>query len=88
MKLTELTKGELCELIKSLRGANSFILQYRIDEFLRKRFERKSAELLDALDKVNIVTDFEEFKKINKELDDLHNNAEYYLQLDELNENL
>lgn len=88
MKLTELTKDELCELIKSLRGKNSFILRYRIDEFLRKRFERKSDELLDALDKVNIVTDFEEFKEINKELDDLHNNAEYYLQLDELNENL
>lgn len=86
MKLAELTKDELCALIKNLRGRNSFILRYRIDEFLRKRFERKSAELLDALDKVNIVTDFEEFKKINKKLDDLRNNAEYYLQLDELNE--
>lgn len=88
MKLSELTKAELCELVKSMQGVNSlFTVRHCIYQFLCKRFDRKTGELLDALDKVNIVTDFEEFKEINKKLDELHNNAEYYLQLDELNGN-
>lgn len=86
MKLSELSKSELCELIVSLRGKTSFLTQHKIAEFLRKRWERKNEELLAELDRVNIMDDFANFKKINKELDKLHNNANYYLHLDELRE--
>ncbi len=84
MKISELTKSELCELVESLRGASAFSLLYKISEFLRIRWERKSKELLAELDKVDPMKDFAKFKRINKELDKLHNNAEYYLRLDEL----
>lgn len=84
MKISELTKTELCELVESIRGASAFLLRYKIDEFLRKRWERKSEELLAEFGKVDPMKDFARFERINKELDKLHNNADYYLRLDEL----
>lgn len=83
MKISELTKTELCELIMSLQGASAFSLRYKIDEFLRQRWERKRKKLLAEFDKVDIMKDFARFERINKELDKLHNNADYYLRLDE-----
>lgn len=76
MKITELTKDELCELVKSLKYVIPyFTLRYGIDRFLRKRWERKKEELLAELDKVDVTKNFAQFKRINDELDKLHNNA-------------
>ena len=76
MKIEELKKDELCELVKSLRSVEVFIFRYKIEEFLQKRWERKSKKLLDELCKVDVTKNFTKFKRINDELDELYNNAE------------
>ncbi len=83
MKLTELSKNELCELIKRISDSG-FYFRFAIDNYLRERWEKKNNELLSELNKVDIIKDFKKFQRINKQLDKLHNDSDYYLQLDEL----
>lgn len=82
MKITELTKDELCELVKRLLTSRNAICA--LNGFLLERQEKKFNELMTEFEKTDPVKDFTKFKKINEQLDKLHNNAEYYLQLDEL----
>ena len=54
-----------------------------INEFLIERQNRKFNELMTEFEKTDITKDFAKFKRINKRLDRLHNDTNYYLQLDE-----
>lgn len=86
MKLTDLTKAELCELLKRIltsRLSSKFVL----NRFLCERQERKFNELMTEFEKTDIMKDFAKFNRINKQLDKLHNDSNYYLQLDELKRN-
>ena len=82
MKLTELTKDELCELVKRILKS-SLSAKYVINEFLIERQNRKFNELMTEFEKTDITKDFAKFKRINKRLYRLHNDTNYYLQLDE-----
>ncbi len=83
MKLKDLTKVELCELLKRIltsRLSPNFV----INRFLCERQERKFNELMTEFETTDIMKDFAKFNRINKQLDKLHNDINYYLQLDEL----
>ena len=82
MKLTELTKDELCELVKRLLTLSPSA-KYEINRFLIERQNRKFNELMTEFEKTDPIKDFAKFKRINKRLDRLHNDTNYYLQLDE-----
>lgn len=82
MKLTELTKGELCELVKRLLMSRNAICA--LNGFLLERQEKKFNELMTEFEKTDPMKDFAKFKRINEQLDKLHNDKNYYLQLDEL----
>jgi len=83
MKLIQLTKDELCELVKRILKS-SLSAKYVINEFLIERQNRKFNELMTEFEKTDPVKDFAKFKRINEQLDKLHNDKNYYLQLDEL----
>lgn len=83
MKITELKKDELCELVKRLltwRHSAKFV----INSYLLERQEKKFNELMTEFENTDPVKDFAKFKRINEQLDKLHNDKNYYLQLDEL----
>ncbi len=82
MKLIQLTKDELCELVKRILKS-SLSAKYVIKEFLIERQNRKFNELMTEFEKTDITKDFAKFKRINKRLDRLRNDTNYYLQLDE-----
>lgn len=82
MKLTELTKDELCELVKRLLTLSPSA-KYEINRFLIERQNRKFNELMTEFEKTDITKDFAKFKRINERLDRRHNDTNYYLQLDE-----
>lgn len=82
MKLTELTKDELCELVKRILKS-SLSAKYVINEFLLERQNRKFNELMAEFEKTDPIKDFAKFKRINERLVRLHNDTNYYLQLDE-----
>ena len=82
MKLTELTKDELCELVKRLLTLSPSA-KYEINRFLIERQNRKFNELMTEFEKTDITKDFAKFKRINERLVRLHNDTNYYLQLDE-----
>lgn len=46
--------------------------------------KKKFNELMTEFEKTDPVKDFAKFKRINEQLDKLHNDKNYYLQLDEL----
>lgn len=83
MKLIQLTKDELCELVKRLLTSLPSA-KYVINDFLLERQNRKFNELMTEFEKIDPVKDFTKFKRINEQLDKLHNDKNYYLQLDEL----
>ena len=82
MKLTELTKDELCELVKRLLTLSPSA-KYEINRFLIERQNRKFNELMAEFEKTDPIKDFAKFKRINERLVRLHNDTNYYLQLDE-----
>lgn len=86
MKLTQLTKGELCELLKRILTSH-LSASYAVNNFLLERQERKFNELMTEFEKTDIMKDFKKFERINKQLDKLHNDSNYYLRLDELKRN-
>lgn len=63
MKLTELTKDELCELVKRILKS-SLSAKYVINEFLIERQNRKFNELMTEFEKTDITKDFAKFKRI------------------------
>lgn len=81
MKITELKKDELCELVKRLLMSRNATCA--LNGFLLERQEKKFNELITEFEKIDPVKDFAKFKRINKRLDRLHNDTNYYLQLDE-----
>lgn len=83
MKLHEFNKEELCELFKRLLPL-SYRMEFVINNYLHERWENKSQALIEELGKIDIIKDFSKFQRINKQLDKLHNDSDYYLQLDEL----
>lgn len=83
MTLNDLTKKELCELVTQILKS-PYHATYTINKFLIDRWAEVNKKLLDGLKKIDIMKDFTKFNKINKQLDKLHNNSDYYLQLDEL----
>ncbi len=82
MKLTKLTKDELCGLLKRLLSL-PYNLNYFVNDFLRERWGNKCEELIEELGKVDILKDFSKYQRINKRLDEMCNNVKYYCQLDE-----
>lgn len=83
MKIEELKKDELCELVKRLLTSRRSVM-YALNSFLLERQEKKFNELMTEFEKTDPMEDFAKFKRINKQLDRLHNDKNYYLQLDEL----
>lgn len=82
MKIEELKKGELCELVKRLLMSRNAI--FALNSYLLERQEKKFNELMTEFEKTDPMKDFAKFKRINEQLDKLHNDKNYYLQLDEL----
>lgn len=84
MKLSELSKSELCELLMFLRGSMSSMIEIKIELFLQMRWQMKCEELIQKLHDPTVQNNLKKFVEINKQLDKLHNNADYYMWLDEL----
>lgn len=82
MKITELKKDELCELVKRLLMSRNAICA--LNGFLLERQEKKFNELMTEFEKTDPMKDFAKFKRINEQLNKLYNDTNYYLQLDEL----
>lgn len=80
MKIEELKKDELCELVKRLLTLSPSA-KYEINRFLLERQEKKFNELMTEFEKIDPVKDFAKFKRINEQLNKLHNDKNYYLQL-------
>lgn len=83
MKLSGLSKSELCELLKRILTSKHPAL-YVFGHFLSERYEKAFNKLMKEFEDIDITQDFERFEAVSKELDKLHNRADYYLQIDDL----
>lgn len=89
MKLNELSKQELCDLIKEIINSNQYEygVTHSVNMFLSRRWNAKCDALMDKAEKCDISTvkGFDKWRALHKELDKLQNSeaVEYYMNLEE-----
>lgn len=83
MKLSELSKAELCELVKQLLRRPNFIIKDCVHRFLLARWNKKFDELMKESENYIGIEYCVEWGKVQQKIDKLQNNMDYYCELDE-----
>lgn len=90
MKIAELSKAELVELLtllcKYCKGEFRFC--HGINDFLWKRLDGQSKQLMAKQDKVDILKDFPKWEALSRKIDNLYteDSINYNCTLEELKE--
>lgn len=92
MKLNELTKNELIELLKIIFECGCVSNYIRISDivsnYLLNRFNKQFDSLINEMGKIKItnLSDLLEYEKLSKKLDKLNSKSEELFNLEELEE--